>query len=229
MKNIIYFLFTLIAIFFIYIEYNDFQYNYVSVGDSLINNINSNNIKGSYNNYVKDYLIKNNKLKNFNNYFYNSSISGLTNDIKNNRTISINNKDYYLKKVLRESDIVVISIGMEGLTINYDKYDVNKNYRYFNKMYEEIEKLIMEIKKYAKGKILFLGYYNPTSYYSSDIDELFFNMDIKLNELFEPLDVIYIDLYEIVKGNQYKDENKPYLLNTYGNKKISDIIEYYLE
>ena len=224
MKKIIYLILSVIIIILIYLEYSNLEYNYVSIGDELINSSNS---KENFNDYVKEYLIKNNRLKSFNNYFYNSTIVGITNDIKKNRTIRIDDKEYYIKKVLRESDFLVISIGMEKIINNYDKYDMNKNYRYFDKMYNEIEKLIIEINKYAKGEILFLGYYNPTNYYDSKTDELFYNMDLRLNELLEKYNIIYIDLYDKVKGNQYKNDFA--LLNFYGNKKISDIIEYYLE
>ena len=227
MKKIIYILLTIIAIFLIYLNYDRRIYNYVSIGDFLINN--ANNIRGSYNDYVKDYLVKSNKLGNYNNLFYNNSIKGLINDLKDNKTIIKDNKEYYFKKVLRESDIVIVSIGMESIIHNYDKYDMNKNYRYFDKLFEDIKNLVQEIKKYAQGNIIFLGYYNPTNYYDSKTDELFFDLDIKINNLLEPLDIIYIDLYDMIKSNQFKDNKKEYLLNTYGNKRIADIIAYYLE
>ncbi len=224
LKKILYLFLSIVLIFIIYLKYSNLEYNYVSIGDELIL---SNNFNKTYNDYIKDYLIKNNKLKNFNNYFYNNTIIGLINDIKNNRTIRKSNKEYFFKKVLRESDYLIISIGMEKIIKNYDKYDMNKNYRYFNKMYNDIENLIIEINKYTKGKIIFLGYYNPTNYYDSKTDELFYDLDIRLNELLENNNIIYISLYDLVKGNQYRNELG--LLNTYGNKNISNIIEYYLE
>ncbi len=223
MKKIIYVILILVAIISIYLEHANKKYNYVSLTDELwINNRN-------YNNYLYEYLLKNNKLKNFNNYFYNNSIVKLTEDIKNNRTIKVKDNEYFLKKVLRESDIVVINNCMVKLIDNYSKYDFNKNYHYFNKLLTEIENLIIEVRKYAKGNIIFIGLYNPTNYYDSRTDELFYDMDIKLNVLMEKYSVEYIDLYEKVKNNQYKDRSNEYLLNSFGQKMISDIIEYYLE
>ena len=200
------------------------------MGDGLIKGINAQNkISYGYNDYVKEYLENKGKLFFFNNSFYNNKISGLTEDIKNNRTIWNNNKEFYIKKILRESDVLVISIGMEELKDNYDKYNINNNYIYFNKMYSAIEKLINEIKKYAKGTILFIGYYNPTIYYDSKTDEFFYNLDIKLNRLMMKNDIVYINMYEIVKGNHYKDNLDTPFLNSYGYKKLATSIEYYLE
>ena len=223
MKKIFYLVLSIIAIISIYLEYGNKKYNYVSLSNNVVLN------NRSYNDYIKEYLIKNNKLDSFNNLFSNNSINGLIEDIKNNRTIMIKDNEYYLKKVLRESNIVVIDICMKRVIDNYSKYDININYRLFNKMLIEIENLIKEIRKYAKGNILFLGLYNPTNYYDSKTDELFYDSDIKLNNLLEKYDVEYIDLYEIVKNNQYKDNNIKSLLNSYGHKAISDIIERYLE
>ncbi len=139
----------------------------------------------------------------------------------------MNNKDYFIKKVLRESDILIVSVGSLDFFLNYNKYNMKENYIYFNKMYNEINDLIKEIKKYAQGIIIFLGYYNPTNYYDSKTDEFFYNTDVKLNKLMKD-DIIYIELYELVKGNKYKDNNSVYL-NKYGYKKIANIIEYYIE
>ena len=223
MKKIFYIILTVIAIISIYLEYGNKKYNYVSLTDELWIK------KRNYNSYIYEYLIKNDKLKSFNNYFYNNSVMELMQDIKNNRTIRINNNEYFIKKVLRESDIVVINNCMVKVIDNYSKYDMNKNYRYFSNLLIEIEKLIKELRKYAKGKIIFIGIYNPTNYYDSKTDELFYDMDIKLNNIMTKYSVKYIDLYEKIKNNQYKDREKKYLLNSYGQKMISDIIEGYLE
>ena len=190
----------LITIFFIYLIYSLFnisKFNYVFISDSSFN----------YNTYIKEYLHNKNKLSNFNDYFQSNSISKLYQDIRNNRTIRVNNEDYYIKKVLRESDVLVISVGMEELSNNYSKFDMDKNYRYFNDLYSDIQRLIKEIKKYVFGKIIFIGYYNPTNYYDSNVDRFFYDMNSKLNNLMVNNNNIYLDLYEIVKSNNHKSTN----------------------
>lgn len=229
LKKIIIYGLTFLALFLIYRHFDTKKINYVSIGDGITRGINSYGIESyGYNDFIYDYLKKKNKLGTFNSYFYNGTITGLTKDIKDNRTIRVDYEEYYIKKILRESDVLVISVGEDELSANYQKYDMETNYIYFDKMYADIENLIKEIKLYAKGKIIFLGYYNPTNYYDSKTDEFFYDMDIRLNELMMSNDIIYLDLYEVIKSNRYKDSDK-HELNIRGFKKIANLIEYYLE
>ncbi len=221
MKKTILLILTIFLIIIIYNLFNTKKINYVMIGDNLSNSLNDN-----FNKYIYNYLEKSNRLGNFNTLFSSNKIDKLIENIKINKTIRWNNKDYYIKKVLRESDLLIVSIGIIDLYNNYDKYDINNNYKYINKLYDNISNLIMEIKKYTKGKIVFLGYYNPTDYYDSKTDELFYNLDYKLYQLMDN-DIIYIDLYNLIKGNKYKDNNHIYL-NSYAHKKIASIIEFYI-
>ena len=202
MKKIITLVMTFLGIFFIYFSFNNHHINYVSIGDNIMNN-NLNNI--NYNQFIKDFLTKKKWLSSFNTSYYNNSVLSLYRDLLNNRTIKNNDGEYYFKKVLRESDILVISVGMEELSKNYSKNNMTNNYLYFEKMYQRIERLVNEIKKYAKGKILFIGYYNPTNYYDAKTDEFFYDINTKLNRLMMNNGITYIDLYELIKGNSYKD------------------------
>ena len=193
MKRLTILTITIFLIYFIYSLFNVNKLNYVSITDHVLFN---------YNDYIKDYLLINNRISNFNNYFICDNIEKLYQDIKNNRTINVNNDNFYIKKVLRESDILVISVGMEELKKSYSKYDMKINDDYFNKLYFNIERVIKEIKKYAYGKVIFIGYYNPTNYYDANIDRFFYDINIKLNKLMMNNNIIYLDLYETVKENK---------------------------
>ena len=188
---------TFLIIYIIYSLFNVNKINYVSLTDGVLS---------KYNDYVRDYLVNNNKLNSFNDIFTTVSINDLYKDIKNNRTIKDNNQEYYLKKVLRGSDVLVITVGTKELSDNFDKFDMKKNSVYFNELYSNIERLIKEIKKYAYGKIIFLGYYNPYNYFDSNIDRYFFEIDNKLNRLFTDKNITYISTYEVMKNNRYNEK-----------------------
>jgi len=229
MKKIFFIISIFLIVFGIYTINHDSKINYLSMGDSLINGINPYNIEGyGYNNYVKNYLFRNNKLKSFNDYYYNNSIRGLTNDIQNNRTIVADNKEYFLKKLLRESDIIVISSGMDELAYNYDQ-EIKNNYQYFEKIYHDIEELIVELKKYTVNNIIFIGYYNPTKIYTSEVDEFFYHMNERLSNLMKKNNIEYLDIYEEIKAGNYQDNPNNYHINTNGYLKIANLLLKYIE
>ena len=163
--------------------------NYVLISDGFSNY-----------NFVEDYLINKETIGTYNDLFICSSISDLYKEINNNKTIRVDNKDYYLKKVLRESDVLIINVGMKELSNTFDKYDINNNYQYLNKLYYDMQNLINEINKYAYGKIIFIGFYNPTNYYDAKIDSFFYEIDSKLMTLLTKNNIEYISTYEIMKN-----------------------------
>ena len=207
----------IIAIIVIYLTYRFFdnnKINYVSISDySIINTSN-------YNDYIHKYLIKENRLSSFTSEFINKDVYSIYNDLINNRTIRVNNNDLYFKKVLRESDLVVLNVFMDEIKSNFNKYDYNSNNELFNKIYLNLDKLVNEIRKYALGTIILIGPYNPTNYYDANIDKLYFNMDNKLKKLSNNNSIHYIKMYELRKNNKNND-----LIN----KNIASIIEYYLK
>lgn len=194
MKKIAFIITTLLCIYLIYVELYKNKINYVSINDSY-------GIKLNYNEYLRKIITNDKRLGTYNISFSNSTIYNVYQDVVNNRTLRVDNNDYYLKKVLRESDLLVINVGMEELALNFDKYNIDKNATYFDKMYTNIEYLIQEIKKYAYGKIVFIGYYNPTNYYDSKIDELFYKINFKLSKLMNSSNILYLDMYKLVKEN----------------------------
>ena len=230
MKKIFIYCLTLLGLFVIYKQFDNHKVNYVSIGDGITKGISSKEMESyGYNNFIYEYLEKKHWIGTFNNSFSNNTISALLKDVKNNRTLRIEKNEFYLKKVLRESDFLVISVGQDELSNNYDKYDMSKNKALFNKMYNDIEELIKEIRKYAKGKIIFLGYYNPTNYYDSKVDEFFYHIDTILNKLLLNYQVAYLDLYETIKSGNYKENDNTYNLNIHGFRKVANLIEFYLE
>lgn len=229
MKKIIVMILCILSIFLIFIFAKDNKINYLSIGDTLTRGINSYDSFGNgYNDYIKNYLKRNNLLRTFNSDYYNNSIIGFESDINNNKTIVINDKEYYLKKMLRESDLVVISLGMDELAYYFDS-DINKVHEEFDKMLLNLKDFIKSVRAYAKNKVLFIGYYNPTNTYSSDIDELFYYIENSLKDMLNQYDVDYINLYEKVKASNYLDNEKNYHLNSRGYLMIANEIINYIE
>ena len=177
--------------------------NYLLISDSV----------NAIDNYIN---ISNNKLVSVKR----NSIESLYLSIINNDAIN----DSYFKKILRETDIIIINIGMEELSNSFIKDNINSNYIYFNKLVSDIKNLISEIKKYNYGKVIFLGYYNPINYYDASIDSLFCNLDIKLSELLKEKGIIYVPIFETVKSNNYKIYNDIHL-NNFGKMYISKAID----
>ena len=227
MKKILILIIFSFCVFIIFLFASNSKINYLSIGDTLIKGVNSYNVIGyGYNDYVKNYLRKNNMLRDFNNHYYNNSIIAFTEDIKNNKTIIINDREYYFKKILRESDLVVITLGMDEFAYYYNLNDVESIYQNFDKMILNIEDFLDEVLLYAKNDIIFVGYYNPTLIYNSDVDELFYYIDNKLLSLMEQNKIKYISVYEKIKGGNYL-EGDNYHLNSKGYLVIAnEIIEY---
>ena len=212
MKKVILFMIILLCLFLIYNQFNTKKLNFMILGERIDSLENLKSTK---------------RIMNINNYFKNLTVNGLTKDIKNNRTIRINAKDLYLKKELRESDILLINIGESELAKEFSQYDVKTNQKILNKLYEDFAILIKEIRLYAKEKIIFVGFYNPTNYYDGNMDYLFYQLNSKLNKLMQENKIIYLDLYNEVKSNKYKDENS-YCLNINGRKMLVNLIKKYL-
>lgn len=229
MKKILILLISILTVFLIFILAKDQKIDYLSIGDTLTRGINSYNVIGTgYNDYLKNYLRKNDMLRNFNDNYYNNSIISFTEDIKNNKTVIINDKEYYLKKILRESDLLVISIGMDELAYYFDMNNIENIYIDFDKMILNINDFIEEVTNYAKNDIVFIGYYNPTLIYNSDIDELFCYIDDELNKLLKNYDIEYISIYEEIKNGNYL-LNGNYHLNSKGYLIIANKIIDYIE
>lgn len=229
MKKIIAILMCILTVFLIFFFAKDNKINYLSIGDTLTRGITSYDTIGTgYNDYVKNYLRRNNLLRNFNNDYYNNSIIGFESDINNNKTIIIDDKEYYIKKMLRESDIVVISLGMDELAYYFDN-DINKLHLEFDKMLLNLEDFSKVVRDYAKNEIIFVGYYNPSNIYNSDIDELFYYIEQSLEKMLKKYDIKYIKLYEKVKNSNYLDNKNSYHLNSKGYLMIANEIISYID
>ena len=165
---------------------------------------------------LQKYLLTRYKNVNINNFFRNKKVEGIISDINDNRTIWVSNIEYYLKKQLRESDYIIIDVT-EEFNNNYNPYDMQYNYQSFENFYQKIQKLMIEVKKYTINKIIFIGLFNSSDYYDSNTDAFFYHINLKLNSLMNDNGFVYINTYELVKGNHTLERNS-------FNKKLAEII-----
>ena len=149
MKKIIYLLFLFLFIFMCYLIYeltdND-NLTCLVIGDSIADNI---------------YLRENKKINNYNNQFINKDhrMIDLLHIIKYNEEINYQNKTISIHQLLKQSDIVIISIGMNDIYAKLED-DPKNMYTYLNEMVNNMELILDEISRYKNAKIIVLGYYN---------------------------------------------------------------------
>ena len=230
MKKIILIILIIISLFIIY-KFNEKKLiDYINIGDSISIGKNSyGNKTYGYNDYLKEYLKNNELLHKYNNYFSkdNYKIEDLTNDIINNKTILYNDKSLNLKKELRESDIVTISIGMDELV---SILNTNNNIQEsINNLINKMDKLIKNMCLYAKNKIILIGYYNPYNNYNKEIERNLAYINDEYNKIARKYNIYFIDIYNSIKKdknflpnkNDYHLTSRGYL--TISNKIIEEI------
>jgi len=207
------FLLILSIIYIIYIIYtpNPKKLNYVALGDSIAEGVNSYNAPDyGYPDYIRDYLNNNKRLGNYTKRFSKSGyrVENIINDINDNRSvIDTNNKTITIKEALRESNLVTISIGandlMGGSSIQTFATKLNNmktTKEEVDEIVKQVEELLILVKKYAKGQIILVGYYNPLptiTSHKSQIDEVIIYANNKYLEIAENLEIDYVDIFEL--------------------------------
>lgn len=156
MKKIIFAVLTFFVIFIIYYFNISENIYYLSIGDYLSYGINNfNNVNNGYNENIKAYY--KDRISNYVNYSNKEDyrVMDLINDIKYNKTIIYQNKEYKFQNMLIKANLITISIGMNDI-----KSLKNISYEYIDQLLIDIESLFKLIRKYNKDKIYYLGFYN---------------------------------------------------------------------
>ncbi len=137
----------IIIILIVHLIYKNNNYkniSYLSIGDvSLYNN--KYRMTYTYNMYLKDYLKEKNKLNNYYSYYKKDlTINDTLNAIKLNKKI----KSIGLKRILRESRIITITIGNSDLILEDNINGIYEEEKTVNYTFNKYKKLIKEMKKY---------------------------------------------------------------------------------
>lgn len=159
MKKIIFTTLVILITFLIYFFNRSEKIYYVSLGDHISYGINNfNTVNNSYSNNIKEYYKKNlYKYVNYSSYD-DYRVMDLMNDINYNKKITYEDKEYNLQNLLIKANLITLSIGMNDL-IYKSKYDINL-YEYTDDLLNDIENLLVLIRKYNKDEIYFLSFYN---------------------------------------------------------------------
>ena len=159
MRKIIFTILVFLITFLIYFFNRSEKIYYLSLGDYLSYGINNfNTVNNSYSNNIKEHYKEN--LDNYVNYstYDDYRVMDLINDINYNKVVEYNKKEYKLQNLLIKANLITISIGMNDL-IYKSKIETNI-YEYTDDLINDIEKLLILIRKYNKDNIYLLGFYN---------------------------------------------------------------------
>ena len=215
MKKIILLLFLfclLFACYYIYKITEEHDLDITLIGDNIADN---------------PYLIDISNVGRINNDFINKDyhITDLLNIIRYNQELKIADKYESIHKLLKDSDIIIISIGMNDLY--YKLGDNTKEiYTYLNDIVNNYEQILLEISKYNCRNVYVLGYYNINNNYN----DVFTYINYKVKNLTNKYGFIYLDLNKILYNNDnfyLKTDN--FYLNNRGYRKIYELIVENLE
>ena len=202
------------TIYWIYKENNSDIY-YVALGDSLVEGMDPYGVIGySYSDYIRDYLKENNRLKFYTKEFSKTgyTTNDLKNDIENNKSIKLKDRNLSIKEALRESDLVTITIGandfLRGLSIN-DLYtsldDLQESKRKIDVIGKDVKDVIKVVKKYAKKQIILVGYYNPLPRLTTikgDVDELIKYSYSVYEDICKDEDIECVNVFDVFDKNE---------------------------
>jgi bacillolysin len=216
MKKYIKLVVFIISLFVVFMTYKVFQKQqekiyYIPLGDSIAEGMDSDgNITNSYTDYIRDYYETYDNLKFYTKKFTKSGykINDVKNDIELNKTVD----NIHLKEALRESDLVTVSIGINNLLNNIKGIkscnivgEIKDLKIVTDKILLEEKELIELIKKYAKGKIILVGYYNPCPNLENSkekIEEIIKYFNSGLEDLSNDENIEYIDIYSLFENNK---------------------------
>lgn len=217
-KFVIFFI-SAIIIFTIYQITSNSSITYLALGDGTAKGQTPFDTFGeSYTDYIYKYLSKkeetNTNYKTFTKSDY--RITDLINDINNIETTKTE-ENLTITHMLKQADIITISIGSDELFYKLKQYNdkikignKQKIIEYIDQMFVDMDNLITTIRKYNKKPIILVGYYNPIPFSQTNettMDSIFNYIDLKFNELLDK-NIYYVDIYQIFKNKTQYLPNK---------------------
>lgn len=217
MKKILLIVTVIVTIFIIYLLNIDRKVYYVALGDD-ISTIRLDQNKG-YSNYINDYLSYYDKLEK---HIYQFSeegyrITDIISDINNNKKVTIENTEKTIKNALIKADLLTLSVGLNDLSSKINRQNINSINNY-NSLYnavdqisDDLEELLILLRKYCKENIFLIGIYYPYHDQNLELSDVFSYFNQKFKELAGIYNVEYIDIYDLfIENPNYLSETNIY-------------------
>ena len=212
MKKVIFVIVLFLSCYVVYNVTEDNRVNYMAIGDGIV---------FGYKDLISDYLMDSKKLDNFNDSFVNCDyrITDLINKIKYNDYVVLDNKRVYINQVLKEADIITLSIGNNEL---YYKISLNNEgiYEYIENMLYDMDILFKEINRYNHRLVFVTGVYN---YFGGNSDLIDY-VNLKIKRMAFEEGFVFIDIDFLNNRYDFFDETKGIWPNMSGYNKIFQII-----
>lgn len=216
------FILIIFIIFLIYKTNHKNYLTYIPLGDGYAQGKNSYGIIDyGYGDYLKDKIKEGEKLKFYTKEFTSNdaTITSLIDTIIINKKMAYKNTKYNVRQLLREADIVTLSIGLNDLIYQFaiEQQLTEENYHnILKKITSDYNKLLKEIKKYYPKTIYIIGYPNiPNA--SPNLKK---GLEYLNKFLSKKKDIIYIKTTKIITEKDFKNPTSYYISNE-GYQKIA--------
>lgn len=214
-------IFTLLSIYFIYQKTKEKNIIYLPLGDTFL-------ISEEYNylDIVTEELKENQKLRFSTQEYLNSeqSLLSLYQDIKYNKKIEIEEKEMNIRHLLREANLLTLSIGLNDLREEVHKQkeiDLQTGHEIIANIENRLDQTINEIEKYYKGDIYLIGFYDL---YPSNKEKsiMIKKLNIMYREYVKRNDIIFIDISDFrYQENLLYSMGNYLLLKEEGSKELA--------
>ncbi len=203
--------------FLIYQNNKKEEITLVVLGDGMATGMTPYGVEGyNYNDYLKDYLEQQKKLKNYNNDFSknNQTTKELLQSIEQNEYAE--KRDMTIQQILSKAKIITIGIGVEELNNNRDKQ--KSTGKMIQTYQENMEKIMEYLRNFNNHKIYLLGIYLKEEEEKEETINTF------LKDLSQKYQLEFIDISELQKEKNKYFLNNSYYLNYKGHQKIFEKI-----
>lgn len=218
-KILIIVLIGIVCTFLIYRFNQKDKIYFVSLGDGLATGMTAYNIDGyNYNDYIRDYLEKENKLEQYIHEFASSdqNVENLITSIEHNYMKEETNLT--IQQAISKSKLITIGIGIDKLANQSLKQSLSTKEK---EDYEkDIDKLLKLIRNFNDGKIYLLGIYKAYNIKAEEVTEI----NKSLQEIATRNKAIYIDISDLSENSDYFLLDNSYYLNYKGHKEIANRI-----